>query len=330
MSFCHCLAHGQHRCAVALGGMALASAGVAVSQAYDLRITWKKCFSGQVPHCCGPTEGVEKRILNERRKVLSADGSCASSMPTFNSPPTSSRTLVLFLGDSLVSGVGGQTEGTTAPAALPHGVALHLAEQGGQEVQWASVGITGACVERLMKEGLPQLKSKIDSQTDAARVVVVLVVGANDLRKCNFGFRLKLRRLVNELRHVIRDDQQVDGVFLPALRLADAPFLQRYPLNCFLRPICALWEREKRKAVGCFEDVEVVPFPQVSADADTAELFCTDQIHPSPTGYEWWANSLAQQIHSRLQERSVRERRNSCRSSMRSRSPSPVSVACVY
>ncbi|CAE7245079.1 sad, partial [Symbiodinium pilosum] len=116
-----------------------------------------------------------------------------------------------------------------------------------------------------------------------ARVVIVLaansVVGVNDLRRLRLSYRLRLRRLVNTIGGLAN----VEGVFLPAVAIPDAPMhsvrmrLQRWPLKFFLTPVCHAWEREKWKA-----------------------LFSADLMHPSPAGYEWWAKALAEQIRGHL------------------------------
>lgn len=272
--------------AVASGLLTGAGAALALRQAVDLGRQWKTQLRGRAAACQGATEGLERRSGKD------------------------APILLLFLGDSLVSGVGAQAEGAPSPAALPKNVATRLADCLGGHVQWASVGITGADVQRLREEGLPRLREKIASHKGARTVVVVLVVGVNDLRKMKVvSYRLALRGLVNELRCLggrDRDGPSVDAIMLPALRIADAPMLQHYPLQCFLAPVCALWEREKRKAVTWFREAEVLPFPAPPHGTDLTALFSADQMHPSVSGYEWWAETLARQIHRSLQERRAR------------------------
>lgn len=79
--------------------------------------------------------------------------------------------------------------------------------------------------------------------------------------------------------------------------------LQRFPLQCFVGPVCALWEREKQKAVSWFHEAAVLPFPSPPSQEHVEKLFSPDQMHPSASGYEWWADSLARQIHGLLAER---------------------------
>jgi len=171
-------------------------------------------------------------------------------------------------------------------------------------VQWASVGIVGADVERLTREGLPKLKEKISTLGASLRetsIVVVLVVGVNDLRELQIAsYRSGLRRLVDELRFVAHGEQAVDAVFLPALSIADAPLFQSFPLQYFMGPISALWEREKRKAIKLFQEAEVLTFPTAPSGLDRANLFCKDRVHPSVNGYELWGDHIAQQIHTVL------------------------------
>jgi len=245
----------------------------AVNQALDLRSEWKARYRLQASACRGATEGREKRS-SSREATHPALISCAAPSSAVSEAPSKGPVLLLFLGDSLVSGVGGESPGdAAAPAALPQRVAAHLADRVGEEVQWASAGITGADVERLAEEGLPRLKEKMllasSRSTDAPieRVIVVLVVGVNDLRQLKLGYRLRLRGLVSELLCIgdaVSGPEggplSVEAVLLPGLRIADAPMLQRWPLQCFLAPFCVLWEREKRKAIKLFQDAKVLPF----------------------------------------------------------------------
>jgi len=287
---------------VAKAGLAIVGVGsvMAMSQVMDLLHQWKTKFRIQASACRGPTEGfVEQRSCQARGAASGATvGSEEAAEPL-------RPTLLLFLGDSLVSGVGGQVEnGEPAAAALPRNVASRLADWAGVQVQWASVGITGADVECLRQQGLPRLREKIAAyKASGSNVVVVLVVGVNDLRKMQLAtYRLKLRSLVSELRYIMKD-RAVDAVVLPAIRIADAPMLQLYPLRYFAAPLCNLWEREKEKAVRWFSEVKVLPFPSPPSQDRVSALFSDDQMHPSASGYEWWADSLARQIHGILAER---------------------------
>lgn len=284
------LATGVASC-VSVAGLA-----VIVNQARNLGSEWRTQLKSKAKACQGPTEGLERQIRVE---------SAASEHSRSVGP------LLVFLGDSLVSGVGGQGDDAPAPAALPKSVALHLAESLDSEVHWASVGITGADVDRLREEGLPRLKEKIAAHRACQAgkhtdVIVVLVVGANDLRKLKLlGYRLALRRLVDEVRLVAHPHQAVDMVFLPALRIPDAPMLQRFPLQYVVNPVCALWEREKRKAVAWFCDTQVLTCPPPPNHAPLECFFSPDLMHPSSSGYDWWAQSLARQIHQELLQRRV-------------------------
>lgn len=297
--------------ALAWTGGSIACAGLALSvkQGVDLAREWKTQLRMKATACEGPTEGLERRTYAHdalrHYPALSSTRTAASSPgATYAEAP-----LLLFLGDSLVSGVGAQSNDSPAPAALPKCVALHLAEDLGGDVHWASVGITGADVERLQKDGLPRLREKMAEHKASGRngkVVVVLVVGANDLRKCKvMSYRLALRRLVDELLCSDNPDQAVDAIFLPALRIPDAPMLQLFPLQYILNPICALWEREKRKAISWFcnvQNVQVLTSPAPPSDAVVEQFFSADLLHPSSCGYDWWARSLASQISAQLKQ----------------------------
>jgi len=213
---------------------------------------------------------------------------------------------LLFLGDSLVCGIGAELDGQMKPAALPHHSAASLAHEIHGSVQWASVGIKGAGVDEIQREGLPKLREKTASISNDGVIVVVVVVGANDLRTGNvMRYRLALRSLVHELKEF--GGRSVDGVFLPCLPIADAPMLQRYPLQFFLGPVSCLWEREKKKAVQHFEDAKVLPFPSLAETLDPSIFFSADQMHPSENGYQFWAKSIAQEINRHLCRRNTQK-----------------------
>jgi len=295
--------------ALALTGGSLTCVGLAllVKQGAELGSEWKTQLRMKATACRGPTEGLERRS-RAHELLLDVTSVASSSVAPQPGAKHTEAPLLFFLGDSLVSGVGAQSDDAPAPAALPKSVALHLAESLGSDVHWASVGITGADVDRLREEGLPRLRDKIAAHRASglnSKVVVVLVVGANELRKLKLmSYRLALRRLVDEVRFIENPDQAVDAVFLPALRIPDAPMLQRFPLRCVLNPVCTLWEREKRKAISWFRNVRVLTSPAPPADAQLEMFFSPDLMHPSSCGYDWWARSLAGQIHDELVQQS--------------------------
>lgn len=295
-----------------LGGAAAgAGAAVALCQAVDVGKAWRTHYRLKARPCRGATEGFEEgadaSAPHARAGGIEAETALAPSETlTRGHTRAGPNVLLLFLGDSLVSGVGAQAEGAPdAPVPLPQNVAARLADRSGRSVRWAAVGIPGAGVRCLHREGLPKLREKASALAAAAApgtvVVVVLVVGANDLRELHVtGYRLALRRLVAELRQLPLAGRHLDAVLLPALRIPDAPMLQLYPLNWLLSPICALWEREKGKAVSPFGEAEVVPFPSAPVGADIDALFSPDRMHPSPLGYEYWAEGLARQIEQQV------------------------------
>jgi len=296
---------------VATGGLTGLAASIALKQAWDLRTQWK-CLRMRAAACLGPMEGLEGPRWLPGRHAESSSSRMHDHRPI----------LLLFLGDSLVSGVGAQAHGAPVPAALPRNVAVHLADRIG-EIRWAAVGITGADVEKLTAVGLPRLREKVEEVKEyterlepaqrgafattvkacndqvAPEVIVVLVAGVNDFRRLRLGYRLRLRRLVKDLGNLAGE---VRAVFLPAVEMADAPMLQRYPLKLFLLPLCRLWEREKRKAVGWCDNAQVLPFPLPPPGVRREAFFSADLMHPNEEGYDWWARSLADQIHQQLSQ----------------------------
>lgn len=122
----------------------------------------------------------------------------------------------------------------------------------------------------------------------------------------SLGYRLRLRRLVQDALSRL---QNVEGIFLPAVAVCDAPMLQVYPLKLFLTPLCLLWEREKRKAIAWCRGAQVLPFPDPPSDIAAEAFFSKDLMHPSAFGYEWWGKALAEQIAGRLEAARTSEKR---------------------
>ena len=70
------------------------------------------------------------------------------------------RRNIVFLGDSLVTGVGCAREGSPGPR-LPRHVARVLSDRLGVDVHWSAFGITGADVRRIHGELLPRLRDEL-------------------------------------------------------------------------------------------------------------------------------------------------------------------------
>ena len=86
---------------------------------------------------------------------------------------------VLFVGDSLVSGVGGSSVEAVRGPPLARRVSRLLADAYGVEVEWRSLGETGSDVSVIRRNLLPQIDQDYD--------VVVIMVGLNDFKQLARG-----------------------------------------------------------------------------------------------------------------------------------------------
>ena len=170
-----------------------------------------------------------------------------------NEPPP--RKNILFVGDSLVTGVGcRQEEGAAAKGpVLPRSVAEFLARHLRVDVRWTAIGRTGADV-RGLTELLPAIGDevrKLEGDVGGQKIdVVVVVCGLNDFKhaytstsRTASGFRSELAAFVD----AIHTETGVDcTVVLPALPIGHAPvFSGVWPLRPLLERIGSLWDDQK-------------------------------------------------------------------------------------
>ena len=237
--------------------------------------------------------------------------------------PARPRKNILFVGDSLVVGVGCSPHEAQGPA-LPRKCAEFLAKALKVDVQWTAIGEIGADVR-----GLNLLLPAVGQEVKAAQArggtvdMVVVVVGLNDfkqayqslpmgsLRRTAIGFKSELDAFVSALH---AETGVHTTVVLPALPLHMAPvFTDVYPLKPLLMQL-AHWYDEKKRLLAesscargaalqrgggssqvssrvCFVD-------DGSADGDRwgASIWAKDGIHPNEEGYRIWGEHIAKSI----------------------------------
>lgn len=137
---------------------------------------------------------------------------------------------ILFLGDSLVNGVG--CEGGNGPA-LPRHAARVLAEKWKADVFWRALGITGGDVRALREELIPRVRDEVElinaqrkqalaaSPSEPAMFsrppidAVFIVCGVNDWKKFVTtgrswrSFRQDLEQLVEEIKELCGEECKV-------------------------------------------------------------------------------------------------------------------------
>ena len=95
------------------------------------------------------------------------------------------RKNIIFIGDSLVSGVGCRAERGEGPT-LPRRIAEHVAEELKVDVKWTALGETGASVDIIQHQLLPLLQREAAASSGTGERVdaVVIMCGLNDLKEC--------------------------------------------------------------------------------------------------------------------------------------------------
>ena len=160
---------------------------------------------------------------------------------------------IVFLGDSLVAGVGCSSEPPDGPI-MPRTAAEVLASRLGVDVRWLALGETGADV-RTLREMLPTLADEAArcGQRGERIDAVVVFCGFNDIKSCLLflqpwlgpsTFSQDLAQLTTQIRQAAGEQC---SVLLPGVPLERAPrFADIWPLSLFVTATIALWEAQKR------------------------------------------------------------------------------------
>ena len=207
----------------------------------------------------------------------------------------------IVLGDSLVSGVGSDVNGSPA---LPQRFAAALAERLGAQVTWRALGKTGADLAAMRASLLPQLRREAQAGPSAP-TVLLLLCGLNDFKQVHRGatsaaFHDALAELVADIRAACGPHTLV---VLPALPLqATARF--PVPLHWLVVALGARYDEQKRKLAERFSRggrVLFVDIPALPAAAEIPELLSRDGVHPNDLGYARWGAHIADAVATHLQ-----------------------------
>ena len=176
-------------------GRVLGAAGGVLAGTAGLQALWLKSNYSSLPPARGPQRGTVRHMvrlsLSNRQLATEQPADATSSSVTAavvaepredGSSPQCRR--ILFLGDSLVTGVGSSQESASGPP-LPRVVAEMLSRRLGVDVQWSAVGETGLNVSELRTELLPAVALELRRAAAAGQPVdvVVVVCGLNDFKQ---------------------------------------------------------------------------------------------------------------------------------------------------
>lgn len=255
----------------------------------------------------GPTPvGVVESMAQVEAIVAMASKDADELVASGDKPRKKPR--ILVIGDSLVSGVGGEASWSTGSRSgppLPRHIAKALSAKWKADVQWNVFSLTGGDVRMLSRKILPMLKrdraereAELDCSSDLA--AIVLVTGVNDWKRMSpmrtpSKFRNDLRDFIESIRQEVGQNCHV---FLPAIPGVHHAPRFHYPLRSFLIFINDTWDAQKLALARTVDNVHFVGNPP-EADWTTKpeQFFCTqDRLHPSELGYTRWGERIATQI----------------------------------
>lgn len=184
----------------------------------------------------------------------------------------------VWLGDSTAAGLGA----TSIDGALPRQVARAVAERRDRPVQVTSLAVSGARLDDVLDEQLPQL-------TGLEPDVVLISIGSNDVTHLARG--ATVRRQYGELL-----DALPGGAEVVALGIPDFGSVPRFaqPLRAAagaraeqLDDVVADVARDRGAA---YVDIAGETGPAFRDDPD--RYFSADRYHPSDAGYARWAAAV--------------------------------------
>jgi len=244
-----------------------------------------------------------------RRAAILSPASAVSGV-AFASPreeacaqPPPKKKNILFVGDSLVTGVG-----CTNEPSLPRACAALIARALRVDVQWVAIGRTGADVA-----GLNHLLPAVGHEVRAAKErggavdVVVVLCGLNDFKHAYQGPTRSAHHFGGELTTFVDSLHQETGVHctvvLPALPVHHAPvFNGTWPFGSMIATVAAWWDEQKESlALRASEKANALSLRRVCfvrniVDTDgtcsAQRYWARDGVHPNDEGYAKWGEHI--------------------------------------
>jgi lysophospholipase L1-like esterase len=184
----------------------------------------------------------------------------------------------VVLGDSTAAGLGAGD----AAHAYPTLLAQRLARETGRRVELTALGVSGAQTADVLNEQVPQV---VDINPD----LIFVGIGANDVTHLT-----PLEDIEVTMRQVVSELKATDA----RLVVAGAPDMR---VLAWLEPLRTITYLRGRQVTGVIERVAreegaaVVELAEETGHYFAAEPdlhFSEDEFHPSPRGYERWADAI--------------------------------------
>lgn len=227
---------------------------------------------------------------------------------------------IVFLGDSLVTGVGCSVEASQSQGpVLPRRVAEVLAQQLGEQISWTALGETGADVRMLQNRLLPSLKQEVTRVEGEGQHVdaVVIMTGLNDIKECFLFAQPSLHpwRFGELMGHLLSTVCDLAGgqcaLVVTGVPIDAVPrFNELWPLSSAVKAITKVWEAQKQFATETEQQAQQacvrpragpVAFldapPWMKAEMQRRPVyFASDGMHPNDAGYTVWGDIIAERL----------------------------------
>jgi len=200
---------------------------------------------------------------------------------------------ILFLGDSLVIGIGcpDRQEGPVFARHISRVAARALKKR----VCWRVLGIDGGDVNSMREKLVKEMEETVGKDSSKVTAVVIMC-GLNDYKRLvqegrmPSSFKEDLRKLIREIKIVVGEQARI---VLPALPIDRAPlFKPLFPLNQILYKVAKIWDHQKHLLSGEENEVKFIREPEHYKEDDWA----IDGIHPSEKGYRNWADHIVKKM----------------------------------
>ena len=216
------------------------------------------------------------------------------------------RKNILFVGDSLVTGVGCAPDGGNGPA-MPRACAAFLAKALRVDVTWAAIGKTGADVSGL-NDLLPAVGTEVRAAQERGGTIdmVVVVCGLNDFKHAYTSLRRTASGFKGELSSFVEALHEETGVHctvvLPALPVHHAPvFSGTWPFRPLITTLASWWDDQKAalaERASALAARRICFVHNATNDAWWARkrYWAADGVHPNDEGYQVWGEHIGKSI----------------------------------
>ncbi len=181
---------------------------------------------------------------------------------------------LLVIGESTVAGVGAKNHAE----ALTGQFAKYLSRQIGKTVCWHALGVSGITVHRTINELVPKIPEvKFD--------VILIALGGNDVFQLSTP--TKWREGMTKLLDIFREKYPDSTIYL-----ANVPMVRDFiglpnPTRYVLSRVAKMQHFNTLDFVASYEKVHYY-LPQ----GKFVEEHFSDGVHPSPRGYDLWAEEM--------------------------------------